>query len=113
MVDGYFPVLERLGERVEDVEEGIMEEPDPGDLNALHILRRDMLLLRKATWPLREVVSRLQRSASALIHERPALPARRRTTTSLICLDIIETYREMVAGLIEIYLSACSNASTR
>jgi magnesium transporter len=109
VVDQLFPVLEQLGERIEDAEEGIMEEPDPGDLNALHVLRRDLLLLRKSTWPLREVVGRLQRSDSTLIHDETRLYLRDVGDHVALCVDIIETYREMVASLTELYLSAVSN----
>jgi magnesium transporter len=109
VVDHLFPVLERFGERIEDAEEGIMEEPDPGDLNALHVLRRDLLLLRKSTWPLREVMGRLLRSDSSLIHDETRLYLRDVEDHVTLCLDIIETYREMVASLTELYLSAVSN----
>jgi magnesium transporter len=109
VVDQLFPVLERLGERIEEAEEGIMEEPDPGDLNALHVLRRDLLLLRKSTWPLRESMGRLQRSDSTLIHDETRLYLRDVEDHVALCLDIIETYREMVASLTELYLSAVSN----
>jgi len=109
VVDHLFPVLEQIGERIEDAEQGIMEEPDPGDLNALHLLRRDLLLLRKSTWPLREVMARLQRSDSTLIHDETRLYLRDVSDHVALCLDIIETYREMVASLTELYLSAVSN----
>jgi magnesium transporter len=94
---------------VEDAEEGIMEEPDPGDLNALHILRSDLLLLRKSTWPLREVMGRLHRSESTLIHDETRLYLRDMGDHVALCLDIIEIHREMVASLSELYLSAVSD----
>ncbi len=109
VVDQLFPVLEWFGERIEDVEQGIMDEPDPGDLNALHVLRRELLLLRKSTWPLRDVLARLQRSESGLVHDETRIYLRDVGDHVALCLDIIETYREMVASLTELYLSAVSN----
>ena len=109
VVDHLFPVLEVIGERLEEAEQSIMEEPDPDDLNALHLLRRDLLLLRKSTWPLREVVGRLLRSDSAMIHDETRIYLRDVADHVALCLDIIETYREMVASLTELYLSAVSN----
>ncbi|MCJ7490586.1 MAG: magnesium and cobalt transport protein CorA, partial [Dehalococcoidia bacterium] len=67
LVDGYFVILEALGDRMDDLEEELIAAPRPETLHAIHTLRRQMLALRRAVWPLREVVNGLQREPSRLI----------------------------------------------
>ncbi len=67
VVDNYFIVLENLGEQIEVLEEELVTDPDPGTLHAIHDLKRELIFLRKSVWPLREVISSLERGESRLV----------------------------------------------
>jgi magnesium transporter len=108
VVDSYFPVLERLGEILTDIEEELADRPQHATLQRIHALKRDLLIVRKAVWPLREVVSGLEREGSELIDER-TIPFLRDLYEHLIqVIDTIEIYRDSVSGLLDLYLSSVS-----
>jgi len=109
VVDGYFGVVEQSGERVEDLEEELVRNPDPDTLHRIYALRRQLLVLRKAIWPLREVVSELQRGDSPLIAPDTQIYLRDLYDHVFQVMDTVETLREMVAGMLDIYLSSISN----
>jgi magnesium transporter len=109
LVDGCFTVLERLRERIGEVEEAVLSRPVPATLQALQRLRREEAFLRKSVWPLREVVGRLERLESPLV--RPSLGIYLRDLYDHVIQvnDAIENDRDMLAGLLDIYLSSVSN----
>jgi magnesium transporter len=109
VIDSGFPLLEDLGEQIEDLEERVLENPDKRILNTLHQLKRDLLLLRRALWPQREVISRLIQHDGELVDEtlRPYFSDCYDHAVQII--DLIETYREMLSGMLDIYLSSLSN----
>jgi magnesium transporter len=109
IVDNYFPVLEHMGERIEALQEEVLEEPDPASLKTIQDTKREMIFLRKSVWPLRETVSGLIRAESPLISEnvRPYLSDVYDHTIQII--DTIESYRDTVSGTLDIYLSSLSN----
>jgi magnesium transporter len=109
VVDGYFGVVEHLGEQVEALEEELVETPDRETLRRIYALRRQLLILRKAIWPLREVVSELQRGDSPLVAPETLIYLRDLYDHVYQVMDTVETLREMVAGMIDIYLSSISN----
>ena len=109
IVDYYFVVLERIGERIEVLEEELVAAPGPDTLAAIHALRREMIFFRKSTWPLREAISRLQRTGSPLIDESVNIYIQDVYDHVIQTLDTVETYREMVSGMLETYLSSVSN----
>jgi magnesium transporter len=109
VVDHYFLVLEQLGEVVEDLEEELVTKPVPATLNRIYNLKRNTILIRRAVWPLREVVSKLERSDSALIEENTILYLRDVYDHVTIAMDSIETYRDILSGILDIYLSSVSN----
>jgi magnesium transporter len=109
VVDHYFPVLDAIGDQIAALEEGIDESPCQEDRIALHRARRNLILLRRSVWPLREVVTRLQHSESPLIDDGTAVFLRDVADHLALIADMIEAYREMVAGLMDLYLSAISN----
>jgi magnesium transporter len=109
VVDGYFGVVEQFGERVEDLEEELVGSPGPGALQRIYALRSQLLALRKAIWPLREVVSGLQRGDSPLIAADTQIYLRDLYDHIFQVMDTVETLREMVAGMLDIYLSSISN----
>ena len=109
VVDGYFGVLEDLGERVEALEEDLVARPEPDTLRGIYELRRALLVLRKAVWPLREVIGELLRGDSPLIAADTLIYLRDLHDHVFQVIDTVETLREMVAGMLDIYLSSVSN----
>ena len=109
IVDNCFGILETVGERVEDMEEHLVTNPTPETLKDIHDLKREMILLRKAMWPLREVISALSRGESALIEEPTRAYLRDVYDHTIQVIDTIETFRDMVSGMLDIYLSSVSN----
>jgi magnesium transporter len=109
VVDNYFIVMEKLGEKIEFLEEKLVTQPTPGTLQTIHHLKREMLFLRKAIWPLREVISSLERGESPLFKDSTRIYLRDIYDHTIQVIDTIETYREMVSGMLDIYLSSVSN----
>ena len=108
VVDSYFPVLESLGEMLTDIEEELADRPQRATLQRIHTLKRDLMIVRKAVWPLREVVSGLEREGSELIEES-TLPFLRDLYEHLVqIIDTTEIYRDSVSGLLDLYLSSVS-----
>jgi len=108
-IDQGFPVLERLGERVEALEDELLGTPDKGTLARLHALRRETLLLRRLLWPQREVVNGLLREEHPLIQESTKVYVRDCYDHAVQIIDLLETYREVITGLVDVYLSSVSN----
>jgi magnesium transporter len=109
IVDHYFVILERLGEIIEDLEEELVANPTPATLNRIHRLKRDMIILRKSVWPLREVVSQLERRESPLIKDSTNIYLKDLYDHVIQVIDNIETFRDILAGMLDIYLSSLSN----
>jgi magnesium transporter len=109
MVDHYFIILERLGERVELLEDELVSDPRKETLHVIHTLKREMIFLRKSVWPLREVVSGLERSESDLIQQSTAVFLRDLYEHTVQVIDNVETLRDMLSGMLETYLSSISN----
>ncbi|MBN1126780.1 MAG: magnesium/cobalt transporter CorA [Sedimentisphaerales bacterium] len=109
IVDHYFLVLEKLGEQIEDLETRILGDSDVSVSQEIHRLKRELSLLRRSVWPLREVLSNLQRTESYLIQETTRLYLRDVYDHTIQVIDTIETFRDMVAGLLDLYLAAVSN----
>lgn len=109
IVDGYFSILDRFNEEIEIVEAALMGRPSSGTLKAIQILKREMILLRKAVWPLREVVGHLSRTDSPLIRKLSVLYFRDISDHTVQVIDTIETCRDMLSGMLDIYLSTINN----
>jgi len=109
VVDGYFGVLEQLGEKVEALEEELVGNVTPQTLHRIHTLKRELLILRRGIWPLREVVSGLQRGDSPLIAAETTIYLKDLHDHIIQVIDNVETLREMVSGILDIYLSSISN----
>ncbi|MBM3707233.1 MAG: magnesium/cobalt transporter CorA [Actinobacteria bacterium] len=109
IIDNYFSVLENVGERIENIENKLVSNPSPKTLKAIHNLKRDMLFLRKSVWPLREVISKLERGEISLIKNSTKIYIRDIYDHIIQVIDTIETYRDMLSGMIDIYLSSISN----
>lgn len=108
IVDNYFAILEKLGERIEDLEEGLLN-PTQKNLREIHQLKREMAFLRKLVWPLREVVGGLERAESTLVHESTRIYLRDLYDHTIQVIDTIETFRDMLSGMLDIYLSSTGN----
>jgi magnesium transporter len=112
IVDRYFSVLEAIGERAERLEEELMQKPTPGVLETLHHLKREIVTLRRAVWPLREVLNSLTRSNGFFGAEvQPYLRDVYDHTVHVI--ESLEAIRDLIAGLLDIYLSTVSNRVNR
>jgi magnesium transporter len=112
IVDRYFAVLEGLGERAELLEEELMKKPSSRVLGTLHRLRRETVTLRRAVWPLREVINGLSRNDRFFSSEvQPYLRDIYDHTVHVI--ESLEAIRDLIAGLLEIYLSTVSNRVNR
>jgi magnesium transporter len=109
VVDGYFVVLEKVAETVERLEDEVVTSPSPMTLRSIHRLKTEMLFLRKSVWPLREVISGLQRGESPLICESTGIYLRDVYDHTIQIVDTMETFRDMLSGMIDTYLSSISN----
>lgn len=109
IVDHYFVILENMGENIERVEEELVIDPDVETLQKIYNLKREMLFLRRAVWPLREIIGRLQRGDSPLFQEESLIYLRDVYEHTIQVIDTVETFRDIVSGLLDIYLSSVSN----
>ena len=109
IVDNYFIILEKLGEKIELVEEELVSNPMPETLRIIHNLKREMIFLRKSVWPLREVISGLERGESSLFQKTTGIYLRDVYDHTIQVIDTIETFRDMLSGMLDIYLSSISN----
>ena len=109
IVDNYFLVLERLAERIDDIEDELIKKPTTATVQAIYRMKRQMLFLQKSVWPLRDVVSGLQRRDSPLIRDSTDIYLRDLYDHTVQVLDTLETLREMLTGMLDIYLSSVSN----
>ena len=109
IVDHYFVILENLGEKIESLEEELVTHPTPETLPMIHKLKRIMITLRRSVWPLREVINGLERGESSLIKKSTGIYLRDVYDHTIQVIETIETYRDMVSGMLDIYLSSVSN----
>ena len=109
IIDQGFPVLEDLGEWIEDLEDDLLNAPSRNILAQIHELKRDLLLLRRMLWPQREVINGLLREDHALVDEATRPYFRDCYDHTVQIMDLFETYRDMAAGMLDVYLSSTSN----
>lgn len=109
IVDNYYPVLESMGEKIEELEDDLIAKPQPEDLQVIQDLKRQLTFMRRSIWPLRELVSTWDRAESALKHDLTAPYLRDLYEHTIQVIDTVEAFRDMVSGLLEIYLSSVSN----
>ena len=109
IVDSYFAGLENLGEEIEILEEEVLSKPVPTTAEHIHHLKREMIFLRKAVWPLREVISGLERLECPLVTSATEVFLKDVYDHIIQVIDAVETYRDMLSGMLDIYLSSVSN----
>jgi magnesium transporter len=108
-IDRCFPILEHFGDRAEDLEIAILDRSQPNAINEIHELKRDLLLMRRNVWPMREVVYTLQREPHECVSDTTRVYLRDLYDHVIQIIDIIEIYREVASDLTETYMSSVSN----
>lgn len=108
-VDNYFSILDEFGARIEFLEEEIISRPDQQVLKEVYNLKREIIFLRKSIWPVRELIRSLERSESGLIRDSTRIYLRDIYDHVIQVSDSMEVFREMLTGMIEMYLSSLSN----
>jgi magnesium transporter len=109
VVDGYFPVLERFGDRLEMLEDEAINSPTRETLLRIHDVRGDLMTLRRALWPTRDVLHALGREATAFVGDAARMHFRDSYDHTMELLDLMEGYREVGSDLRDIYLASLSN----
>lgn len=109
IVDNYFLILEKLGEKIEFLEDEVVTNPTSETVQSIHNLKKNMIFIRRSVFPLREVISRLERGGSSLIKETTGIYLRDVYDHTIQVIDAIETHRDMISGMLDIYLSSISN----
>ena len=109
IVDGYFVILEKRGEQMECLEDELVSQPSPATLEKIHHMRREALFLRKAVWPVREMIAGLERAESPRIGKAVRPYLRDLYDHAIQVIDTTETLREMLSGMLDTYLSSQSN----
>ncbi|WP_322894177.1 MULTISPECIES: magnesium/cobalt transporter CorA [unclassified Yoonia] len=108
-IDAFFPILETYGEQVEDLEDDVITQPGQKQMARIHDLKRNLLTARRALWPMRDMVNALLREESTLINAQTLIYLRDCQDHIAQLIEMIETYREICSGLIDIHLSSVSN----
>jgi magnesium transporter len=109
VVDEAFPILEHFGDRMEELEDRVLQRFSPDTIQEIHRIKRELLLVRRALWPMREVLQRMQRDPHECFSDVTRTYLRDVYDHAVQAIDIVETYREMATGLTETYMTAMSN----
>ena len=109
VVDNFFPLLEIYGERLEDLEDELIDSPSKESLRAVHGTKKNLLMLRRSAWPQREVINALERHETDLIRPETRIYLRDCYDHTIQIMDMVETYRDLASGLTDLYLSSVSN----
>lgn len=105
-VDQFFPLLESVGDSIEEIEDTLLEKPNRGTLRRLYECKRILLMLRRAAWPQREIVNALLRDEAGLVEDSTKVFLRDCYDHSVQIIDILESFRDLAAGLMDVYLSS-------
>jgi magnesium transporter len=108
IIDNYFIILEKLGERIDDLEVQLVTSAKTETLKSIQKLKKEMIFLRRSVWPLREVINSMERGESTLIQSSTYVYLRDIYDHTIQAIDTIETYRDMLSGMLDIYLSSVS-----
>ena len=109
ILDNYFVIFEKFGENMEYLQDRLVSEPTPELLQEIHTLKRETVFLRKAAWPLRELISAFERAGPPLVKKSTAVYLRDLYDHTIQIIDTVEMFRETIAGMFDIYLSSASN----
>lgn len=109
IVDHAYPLLEHYGERLEELELKVLDNPDQLTLREIHTIKRELLQVRRAVWPMRELLNTLMRESMPFIEKDIVIYLRDCYDHTIQVIDLLENYREIATGLVDIYLSMVSN----
>ncbi len=109
IVDNYFLVLEKIGEKIEFMEEKLVKNPDPKLLRTIHELKREIIFMRRSVWPLREIIGALEKIDSPVVKESTKIYLRDVYDHTIQVIETIETFRDIISGMLDIYLSSINN----
>jgi magnesium transporter len=109
VVDHYFVLLEQIGERIEELDDEVSDSPKPEHLESIRKLKWQLIFMRKAIWPLREVIGGLERIESAMVKDTTGPYVRDLYEHAIQVIETVETYRDMVSGLLDLYHTSISN----
>ncbi|SES86536.1 magnesium transporter [Methanococcoides vulcani] len=109
IVDNYFVMLEKIGENIDALDDELLDKPTPKTLEDIHHLKKELIFLRKFIWPSREVVSSLQREESFFIKESTSIFLKDVYDHIIQVMDTIESYRDILSTMLDLYLSTASN----
>jgi len=112
IVDYYFVILEKVDDDIEALEEELLANPQPHTVEALHHKKRQMITLRKSIWPLREVISKLERGGQGIIEDTTRIYLRDVYDHTIQAMDSVETYRDILTSLLDIYVNNVNNKMT-
>jgi magnesium transporter len=109
VVDCYFTAIEKIGDKIEEIEEDIISNSDKKSLLQLYHLKREMIYLRKQVWPMRDLINNMIRSETTLINASSDMYLRDLSDHVTRIIDTVETYRDLLSGIMDIYLSSNAN----
>ena len=109
VVDHYFMILEALGEKIENFEDQLHTDPTPETLQSIHHLKREMIFFRKQVWPIRELLNNLVKTESDLVREANKIFISDVYDHTIQVIDTIESFRDIISGMMDLYLSTVSN----
>jgi magnesium transporter len=109
VIDAYFPIVEAYGDRLEALEDRVLEEPTSDVVSEIHAVKRELSNIRRAVWPLRDVVNLLLREQHPLLREDTRLYLRDAYDHTIQLVELVESHREIASGLLDVYLSSVSN----
>ncbi|MBU1018065.1 magnesium/cobalt transporter CorA [Patescibacteria group bacterium] len=109
IVDHYFTIIEKLGEHIENLEEEVIKNSTPLTLQKINHLKKEMLFIRKSIWPLRELISGLERSETPIIQSETFVFLKDVYDHTIQVIDTIESFRDIASGMVDSYLSSVSN----
>ena len=109
VIDQGFPVLENFGLQLEELEERLLTAAGRETLEKIHVVKRELIFLRRMLWPQREVVNQLLRGDEGLVREETLVYLRDCYDHTIQIMDLLETYRDMIGSMLDIYLSSVSN----
>lgn len=109
VVDGYFDLLEKISEKMDEVEDKVLIEPQKENLQEIYQLKKDLIYIRKSLWPMRNALSSIAKNDFELIDDKTLYYFRDTHDHLIQLIDIVETYREICSGMLDTYLSSISN----
>ncbi|MFX1241934.1 MAG: magnesium/cobalt transporter CorA [Promethearchaeota archaeon] len=109
IIDDYFVILEKVGEDIENIEDLLIKNPEPKTLQLIYQLKRSSIEIRKSIWPIREIINKLQREQSHLIKVDLQIYLRDIYDHVFRISDLLENYRDIIFGMLDMYLSSVSN----